>query len=220
MSATPQTAPALALTPLPEALERLRRGEPVVVLDDVDRENEGDLILAAQLATPRTMGFLVRHTSGYLCAPMPRDLAARLELPLMVPSTEDPLRTAYTISCDAREGVTTGISSADRARTVRTLATGTAADLIRPGHVLPLIAKDGGLRERRGHTEAAVELMRWAGVAPVGVIGEVVHDDGSLMRADDLAAFAREHDLAILTIEQMVQSLSESGGTQEPMPDA
>lgn len=197
----------LTLTPIPEALERLRKGEPLVVLDDEHRENEGDLILAAELATPATVGFMVRHTSGYLCAPMKRERAAALGLPLMVPDTEDPLRTAYAISCDARAVEATGISAVDRAITARTLCTGSASDLIRPGHVLPLIAKAGGVHERPGHTEAAVELTRLAGLTPVGLIGEIVHDDGSLMRAPDLQAFARTHNLGIVTIEQLIAHL-------------
>ena len=204
-----QPQDSLILTPLPQALARLRAGDPVVVLDDEDRENEGDLILAAELATQRTVGFMIRHTSGYLCAPMSAQRAAELGLPLMVSSTEDPLRTAYTISCDARAVEATGISAADRATTARTLSRGKAADLIRPGHVLPLIARDGGVRERPGHTEAAVDLLQLAGLAPVGLIGEVVHDDGSLMRAPNLAAFAREHDLAVITIAQLIAYLTE-----------
>lgn len=200
----------LTLTPIPEALARLRAGQPLVVLDDEHRENEGDLILAAELARPETVGFMIRHTSGYLCAPMEAARAAELGLPLMVPNTEDPLRTAYTISCDARTVEATGISAVDRAITARTLCTGTSTDLIRPGHVLPLIAKAGGVRERPGHTEAAVELTRLAGLTPVGMIGEIVFDDGSLMRAPDLEKFAHTHDLAIVTIEQLIAHLDQS----------
>lgn len=204
----------LTLTPLPEALERLRAGQPLVVLDDEHRENEGDLILAAELATAATVGFMVRHTSGYLCAPMTGDHAAALGLPLMVPNTEDPLRTAYTMSCDARAVEATGISAVDRAITARTLCSGSASDLIRPGHVLGLIAKDGGVHERPGHTEAAVALTRLAGLTPVGLIGEIVHDDGSLMRAPDLQEFAREHDLGIVTIEQLSTHLEADSGAR------
>lgn len=200
---------AIDLTPMEEALELLARGEILVVLDDENRENEGDLIMAAELASPEKVGFFVRHSSGYLCAPMTAERAAALELPLMVPSSEDPLRTAYTISCDARTVEATGISAVDRAITARTLATASAADLIRPGHVLPLIAKDGGVRERPGHTEAAVELTRLAGLTPVGLIGEVVYDDGSMMHAETLATFAREHGLGIITIEQLTAYLED-----------
>ncbi|MGX0781021.1 3,4-dihydroxy-2-butanone-4-phosphate synthase [Dermabacter hominis] len=200
---------AIDLTPMEEALEVLARGEILVVLDDENRENEGDLIMAAELASPEKVGFFVRHSSGYLCAPMTAERAAALELPLMVPNSEDPLRTAYTISCDARAVEATGISAVDRAITARTLATGGAAELIRPGHVLPLIARDGGVRERPGHTEAAVELTRLAGLTPVGLIGEVVYDDGSMMHAEALADFAREHGLGIITIEQLTAYLEE-----------
>lgn len=205
---------SLTLTPMPEALRRLRAGEPLVVLDAENRENEGDLVLAAELATPATVGFFVRHTSGYLCAPMSAERAAALELPLMVPNSEDPLRTAYTISCDARAVEATGISATDRALTARTLADGSAADLVRPGHVLPLIAKPGGVRERPGHTEASVELTRLAGLSPVAVIGEVVHDDGEMMRAPALAEFAAEHDLGIVTIEQLIAHLEAEAGAE------
>ncbi len=200
---------AIDLTPMSEALELLARGEILVVLDDENRENEGDLIMAAELANPEKVGFFVRHSSGYLCAPMTAERAAALDLPLMVPESEDPLRTAYTISCDARAVEATGISATDRAITARALAHGNAAELIRPGHVLPLIAKGGGVRERPGHTEAAVELTRLAGLAPVGLIGEVVYDDGSMMHAEALADFAREHGLGIITIEQLTGYLDE-----------
>ncbi|CAM4008197.1 3,4-dihydroxy-2-butanone-4-phosphate synthase [Helcobacillus massiliensis] len=196
----------LRLTPLPDALDQLRAGRPVVVLDDEDRENEGDLILAAELATEEQIGFMVRHTSGYLCAPITPGRARRLGLPLMVPNSEDPKLTAYTLTVDARHGTTTGISAHDRALTARTLVTGEASDLIRPGHLVPLIARPGGLRERPGHTEAATDLARLAGLRPAGVIGEIVHDDGSMMRAPALAAFAAEHGLAIITIEQILAS--------------
>ena len=206
---------AIDLTPMDEALALLARGEILVVLDDENRENEGDLIMAAELASPEKVGFFVRHSSGYLCAPMTTERAAALELPLMVPNSEDPLRTAYTISCDARAVEATGISAVDRAITARTLATASAADLIRPGHVLPLIAKDGGVRERPGHTEAAVELTRLAGLRPVGLIGEVVYDDGSMMHAEALAAFAREHGLGIITIEQLTAYLEDRDAREE-----
>ena len=181
------------------AVERLAAGRPIVVTDDADRENEGDLIAAGSLLTSETLGFLVRHTSGYICAPMTRRRARRLGLDLMVPDNQDPRGTAYTVSCDAATGVTTGISAADRARTIRLLASPdtTATSLRRPGHVLPLIAREGGVLERPGHTEAAVDLCRLAGLAPVAAIGEIVDDAGALMRADSLRAFCAEHGLAL-----------------------
>ncbi len=181
-----------------------------MVVDDEDRENEGDLTFAASLATPELMALLVRHTSGYVCAPAAPEILDRLELPLMVPNNQDSLRTAYTISVDASTGIGTGISAADRARTVRVLADPSAqpTDLIRPGHILPLRAVAGGVRQRPGHTEATVELVRLAGLPPVGVIGELMNDDGTLMTGPDLRAFADTHDLAMISIADLVSYLS------------
>lgn len=190
-----------------KAFEALAAGKPVLVTDDESRENEGDVILSAQTATTEWMAWTIRHSSGYLCAPLPGQLADRLDLPLMVRDNADPLRTAYTVSVDAAEGVTTGISAADRLHTVRVLAdpASTPTDLVRPGHVLPLRARDGGVFVRRGHTEAAVDLCRLAGLAPVGVIGELVHDDGTMMRRPSVLELGREFDLPVLTIEDLVQ---------------
>lgn len=194
------------LSTVEEAFEALRSGRPVLVLDDEDRENEGDLVLAAETATEEWMAWTIRHSSGYLCAPMPGDVADRLELPLMVAENRDPLRTAYTVSVDAASGITTGISAADRLRTVQVLADpdSVPADLIRPGHILPLRARAGGVLTRPGHTEAAVDLTRLAGLSPVGVIGELVHDDGTMMRLDAVVALGRESGLPVITIEQLI----------------
>jgi 3,4-dihydroxy 2-butanone 4-phosphate synthase/GTP cyclohydrolase II len=194
------------LSTVEAALEALRAGRPVLVLDDEDRENEGDLVLAAETATEDWMAWTIRHSSGYLCAPMPDEVADRLELPLMVAENRDPLRTAYTVSVDAAAGVTTGISAADRLHTVRVLAdvASTPTDLIRPGHILPLRARHGGVLTRPGHTEAAVDLTRLAGLSPVGVIGELVHDDGTMMRFDAVVALGREFGLPVITIEQLI----------------
>jgi 3,4-dihydroxy 2-butanone 4-phosphate synthase/GTP cyclohydrolase II len=188
-----------------DALAELRRGRPVLVVDDADRENEGDVVLPAQLADETWVGWTVRHSSGVLCAPMPTELADRLALPPMVADNQDPRRTAYTVSVDARGGVSTGISAADRARTLRLLADPTTApdDLVRPGHVFPLRARPGGVLERAGHTEAAVDLCRLAGLAPVGVIAEMVHDDGSMMRLPALLALGAEHGLVTITIADL-----------------
>ena len=190
-----------------DALEALRRGRPVIVTDDESRENEADVILAAENLSTEWLAWTVRHTSGYVCAPMPAEVADRLDLPLMVADNTDPFRTAYTVSVDAAAGVTTGISAADRAHTLRLLAspTATAADFVRPGHILPLRARPGGVLTRRGHTEAAVELCRLAGLAPVGVIAELVHDDGSMVRRPAAQALGAELDLPVITIEQLVQ---------------
>ena len=190
------------LATVEEALAALRAGRPVLVTDDEDRENEGDVVLAAETLTPEWMAWTIRHSSGYICAPMPDEVADRLSLPLMVPDNRDPLRTAYTVTVDAAEGTTTGISAADRARTVRTLADpdATADSLIRPGHVVPLRAKAGGVLQRPGHTEATVDLCRLAGLAPVGAIGELVNDDGTMMRLPEVLALGAEHDLPVITI--------------------
>ncbi|WP_422116071.1 bifunctional 3,4-dihydroxy-2-butanone-4-phosphate synthase/GTP cyclohydrolase II [Brachybacterium sp. UNK5269] len=198
---------AVRLDPVPDAIAAIAAGRPVVVVDDEDRENEGDLILAAGAATPEQLAFVVRHSSGLLCAPMSAARADRLRLPLMVADNADPLRTAYTVSVDAREGVTTGISAADRARTLRVLADPATGpeDLIRPGHVLPLRARDGGVLERRGHTEAAVDLTRLAGLPAVGMIVELVQDDGTMMRGPELRAFADRHDLVMISIADLVR---------------
>jgi 3,4-dihydroxy 2-butanone 4-phosphate synthase / GTP cyclohydrolase II len=193
------------LDSIERALADLKAGKAVVVVDDEHRENEGDIIFAASKATPELMGFLVRHSSGYVCAPMPGETLDRLGIPLMTAHNRDYLRTAYTISVDARDGVTTGISAADRARTCRVLADSATEpfELVQPGHVLPLRAVEGGVLERPGHTEAAVDLTRLAGLTPGGVIGEVVHDDGTLMRLPALREFADEHGLALVSIEDL-----------------
>src|SRR3954470_8122490 len=196
----------MTLSTVESALEALRAGRPVLVLDDEDREDEGDLVLAAQTAAEEWMAWTTRHSSGYLCAPVPDEVADRLKLPLMVAENRDPLRTAYTVSVDAATGVSTGISAADRLRTVQVLADvdSTPADLIRPGHILPLRARHGGVLTRPGHTEAAVDLTRLAGLSPVGVIGELVHDDGTMMRFDAVVELGRDFDLPVLTIEQLI----------------
>lgn len=203
----------MTLSPIPDILDELRRGRPVIVADDDDRENEGDAILAAEHATPEWIGWMVRHTSGFLCAPMPAAFADRLALPPMVASNQDARRTAYTVSVDAAAGVTTGISASDRATTLRVLAdpTSTAASLIRPGHVLPLRAVDGGVRQRAGHTEAAVDLMSAAGLSPVGVIGELVGDDGEMLRMPGLVELAEREGLLVTTTTELIRWLDEQG---------
>ncbi|AZT98633.1 3,4-dihydroxy-2-butanone-4-phosphate synthase [Brevibacterium aurantiacum] len=208
----PDTDPTAArLDPIEDAIAAFAAGQPIVVVDDEDRENEGDLIMAAEFAEAATMGFFVRYTSGVICAPMDAERAAALELPPMVSANEDPKGTAYTISCDA-VGVTTGISAAERALTGRHLAAAVPdpASITRPGHVFPLIAKSGGVRERPGHTEAGVEFARLAGATPVAMIGEVVHDDGSMMRFDSLREFADAHKLVMVSIEGLIDYLNES----------
>lgn len=189
------------------AFAELRAGRPILVADSASRENEVDAILAADRAEPRWIGWVVRHSSGFLCAPMPADRADRLGLPLMVPDNEDRLRTAYTVSVDAAVGVTTGISASDRALTLRTLGddSAVAGDLIRPGHVLPLRAVDGGVLVRPGHTEAATDLVRLAGAGEVGAIAELVHDEGEVMRLPEAEKLATREGLVILHISDLIE---------------
>ncbi|MEX0429230.1 bifunctional 3,4-dihydroxy-2-butanone-4-phosphate synthase/GTP cyclohydrolase II [Nocardioides sp. DS6] len=189
------------------AIADIAAGKAVVVVDDEGRENEGDIIFAAAKATPELMAFTIRHSSGVICVPMPGHMLDRLEIPLMTPHNRDRLRTAYTISVDARDGVTTGISAADRAHTARVLADSATEpwELTRPGHVFPLRYREGGVLVRRGHTEAAVDLARLAGLTPAGVLVEVVNDDGTMKRAPQLREFADEHGLAMISIEDLVR---------------
>lgn len=179
----------------------------MVVADDDDRENEGDLILAASAATPEKIAFMVRHTSGVLCVAARPNRLDELELPLMVPRNEDSYQTAFTVSVDYRHGTTTGISSADRSATIRALADPSTSprDLSRPGHVFPLRARSTGVLGRPGHTEAAVDLAELAGLSPLGALSELVNDDGSMARRPDLVRFAQKHGLAYTTIAELVQ---------------
>ncbi|OLB65931.1 MAG: bifunctional 3,4-dihydroxy-2-butanone 4-phosphate synthase/GTP cyclohydrolase II [Actinobacteria bacterium 13_2_20CM_2_72_6] len=205
-----------------EAVAAIAAGRPVVVVDDADRENEGDLIFAAELATPELMGFTVRHTSGFICAPLTEAEADRLELPPMYHTNQDKRGTAYTVTVDAREGVSTGISAADRAHTVRLLAdpATSAADLSRPGHVVPLRAKTGGVLRRPGHTEAAIDLAVLAGLRPAAVLCELVNDDGSMMRLPDLEIFVKEHRLVLISIADLVAYRRRTERMVEQVADA
>ena len=198
---------SVRLDTVEQAVADIAAGKAVIVVDDEDRENEGDIIFAASRATPELMAFTIRHSSGVICVPMPGDMLERLEIPLMTPHNKDRLRTAYTISVDARDGVSTGISAADRAHTARRLADSATEpwDLTRPGHVFPLRYREGGVLVRRGHTEAAVDLARLAGLTPVGVLVEVVNDDGTMKRGPELREFADEHGLAMISIEDLVR---------------
>ncbi len=182
------------------------RGELVVVTDDDDRENEGDLFIAASLCTPEKMAFIIRHTSGIVCAPMAADDARRLRLDPMVAANDAPLGTAFTVTVDVRHGLTTGISAEERNNTVRALANGNsgAADFVRPGHVFPLVAKDGGVLMRSGHTEACIDLCRLAGVPPVGVLSELMNDDGTVMRGPAVTAFAQKHNFKQISIADLI----------------
>jgi 3,4-dihydroxy 2-butanone 4-phosphate synthase/GTP cyclohydrolase II len=189
-----------------EAIDAFARGEIVVVTDDNDRENEGDLILAAVHATPEKMAFIVRHTCGIVCAPVTGEIARRLHLAPMVADSDAIHGTAFTISVDYRHGTTTGISADDRTATIRGLANGNAgrADFVRPGHIFPLIAKDGGVLMRSGHTEAAIDLCRSAAIEPVAAICELVNDDGTVMRGAQVAAFAKKHTLKRISVADLI----------------
>lgn len=188
------------------AVEAIGRGEIVVVTDDDDRENEGDLILAASHATPEKLAFIIRHTSGIVCAPITKETADRLRLAPMVADNDAPLATAFTVSVDLRHGLTTGISAEERCNTVRALANGNIAaeDFVRPGHIFPLIAREGGVLTRSGHTEAAVDLCRLAGLEPVGVISELVNDDGTVKRGPAVEEFAAAHGLKSVSVAEII----------------
>jgi len=182
------------------------RGEIVIVADDDDRENEGDLFVAASLCTPEKMAFIIRHTSGIVCAPLAPEEARRLHLDPMVALNDAPLGTAFTVSVDVRHGLSTGISAEERSNTVRALANGNsgASDFVRPGHVFPLVAKEGGVLMRSGHTEACVDICRLAGLPPVGVLSELMNDDGTVMRGPELATFAERHTLQRISIAELI----------------
>ncbi|GEP09428.1 3,4-dihydroxy-2-butanone-4-phosphate synthase [Methylobacterium gnaphalii] len=189
-----------------EAVEAFARGEIVVVTDDDDRENEGDLVVAASLCTPEKMAFIIRNTCGIVCAPVTLEEARRLNLAPMVASNDAPLGTAFTVTVDVKHGLTTGISAEQRCNTVRALANGNmgAADFVRPGHVFPLIARDGGVLMRSGHTEAAVDLCKLANLPPVGVICELANDDGTVMKGPQIDAFAETHGLKRVSVAEMI----------------
>ncbi|GHJ48513.1 riboflavin biosynthesis protein RibBA [Catellatospora sp. TT07R-123] len=194
------------LDSIEDAIAAIKAGKPVIVVDDEDRENEGDLIFAAEMATPELVAFTVRYTSGYICVAVTEDEADRLDLPPMYYTNQDRRGTAYCVTVDAREGVSTGISAADRARTLRLLGDPQtrSADLARPGHVVPLRAKAGGVLRRPGHTESGVDLAQLAGLHPAAAICEMVNDDGTMMRLGDLTAFAAKHELVLISIADLI----------------
>jgi 3,4-dihydroxy 2-butanone 4-phosphate synthase / GTP cyclohydrolase II len=193
--------------PIEEAVEDIRAGRMVIVVDDVDRENEGDLILAAEKATPEALAFMIRHTSGVVCMPVVGERLDELNIPLMVSGTPDLQRTAFTVSVDVIHGTTTGISAADRAATIRAVIdeNTTPTDLVRPGHVFPLRYCEGGVLKRAGHTEAAVDLARLADLSPAGVLCEIVNDDGTMARLPDLVRFAARHGLKVISIADLIE---------------
>ena len=197
---------AIPLDDVERAIADIAAGRPVVVVDDAKRENEGDLVFAASQATPELLAFTIRHARGLICVPMLGEDLDRLRLPQMTTDNQEHMRTAFTISVDAAQGITTGISAADRARTIRLLCDPAtqASDLVRPGHLFPLRYTEGGVLRRPGHTEAAVDLARMAGLPPAGVVAEVVNDDGTMARLPRLREFADEHGLALISIEQLI----------------
>jgi 3,4-dihydroxy 2-butanone 4-phosphate synthase/GTP cyclohydrolase II len=192
--------------PIPDAIAAIKRGEIVVVVDDADRENEGDLIVAAEAATAEKVAFIVRHTSGVICLAASGQRLDELEIPMMVSENTDAKGTAFTVSVDYRHGTTTGISAADRSATIRAFAdsSASAGDFTRPGHIFPLRYADGGVLKRAGHTEAAVDLARLAGLQPAGALCEVVNDDGTMARLPQLQAFAQKHGLLIVSIADLI----------------
>ncbi|NGO77074.1 bifunctional 3,4-dihydroxy-2-butanone-4-phosphate synthase/GTP cyclohydrolase II [Streptomyces sp. YC504] len=198
----------LTLDPVEQAIADIAAGRPVVVVDDEDRENEGDLVIAAEKATPEIIAFMMSECRGLICAPMESDELERLQLPQMVADNTESMKTAFTVSVDASgaHGVTTGISAWDRATTLRLLASGTTEpeDFVRPGHIFPLRAREGGVLVRNGHTEAAVDLARLAGLRPAGAIVEIAGEDGSMLRLPELVPFARKHGLTIISIEDLI----------------
>jgi 3,4-dihydroxy 2-butanone 4-phosphate synthase/GTP cyclohydrolase II len=199
-------SPAPPFTTVDEAIAEIARGHMVIVVDDEDRENEGDLTMAAELCTPEDVAFIRKYASGVVCVPMTGERLEQLDLPQMVARNEARLGTAFTVSVDAREGITTGISAGDRARTIRILADekSTAADLVKPGHVFPLRAREGGVLVRAGQTEAGVDLCRLAGLQPVAVICEITNPDGSMSRLPELKRFAKRHGLRMITVKELI----------------
>jgi 3,4-dihydroxy 2-butanone 4-phosphate synthase / GTP cyclohydrolase II len=212
----------MAFDSVEAAISAILHGEIVVVVDDASRENEGDLILAAEHATPEKIAFMIRHTSGVLCATVPHERARDLGLPLMVADNTESMRTAFTVSVDVTVGTTTGISASDRSRTLRALADPLrrAGDFARPGHIFPLRVREGGVLRREGHTEAASDLARLAGLSPVGVLAELVNDDGSMKDPEQVAAFAREHQLIRISIADLIAYRRRTEVLVEPVADA
>jgi 3,4-dihydroxy 2-butanone 4-phosphate synthase/GTP cyclohydrolase II len=190
---------------LQRALDAYKNGDLIIVTDDADRENEGDLMILAEKATPEKVAFMVRHTTGILCVAMTQERARQLHLPLMVEENQDSKKTAFTVSVDYKPGITTGVSAQERSNTVRALAdlSSVASDFIRPGHVFPLIADNGGLAARGGHTEAGVALSQIVGAQPLCLLSEIVNDDGSMARGQSLEAFATEHSIPVISVEDL-----------------
>src|SRR5690625_1703487 len=197
----------MSLNTIPELIEDIRQGRMVILMDDEDRENEGDLVMAAEHCTPEAINFMIKHARGLVCMPMTRERCEQLNLPLMVENNSSGFGTKFTVSIEATEGVTTGISAADRARTVQAAAAPDAkpSDIVQPGHIFPLMAEPGGVLHRAGHTEAACDLPALAGLAPIGVICEIINEDGTMARRPDLEELAKKHDIKIGTIADLIE---------------
>jgi 3,4-dihydroxy 2-butanone 4-phosphate synthase/GTP cyclohydrolase II len=197
----------MAIAPIEDVLEDVKNGKMVIIVDDEDRENEGDLMIAAEKVTPQAINFMARHACGLICLSITEDRAKKLNLPLMVRENTSPFQTAFTVSIEAKEGITTGISAYDRAKTIKVAIDDNTKpeDLARPGHVFPLIAREGGVLVRVGHTEASVDLARLAGLKPAGVICEIMKEDGTMARLPDLEEFAKKHNLKIVTIADIIK---------------
>jgi len=209
------------LNTINEVIKDIKKGKMVVVVDDPSRENEGDLIVSAEHITPQKINFMAKYGRGLICVPMEDDIAERLGLHLMSRDLQDPYKTAWAVSVDAARGITTGISAADRAHTIKLLANPKTAvkDFVRPGHLFPLLSKKGGVLVRAGHTEASVDLMKLAGASPVGVICEIMNEDGTMARMPDLVGFAKEHKFKICTIEDLIKYRSQKENLIEKMAE-
>lgn len=214
----------MTLASITQAIDDMRRGEMVILVDDENRENEGDLVIAAEMVTPQAVAFMAVHGRGLICLALEAEKLSQLKIPMMPAHNHTLLGAAFTVSVEARKGVTTGISAHDRAHTVKTLIAAAAGprDWVSPGHLFPLKAHPGGVLSRNGHTEASVELARLAGMHPSAVICEIMNDDGTMARMTDLEVFARRHGIGLYSIEQLVeymrqrQLMSENSAKEDP----
>jgi 3,4-dihydroxy-2-butanone 4-phosphate synthase len=194
-----------------KAIEAFKQGKMIIIADDVDRENEGDIVIAAEKITEETMAFMAKKASGLICLALTNELAKKNDLDLMVENNQESMKTAFTVSIDAKHGITTGISAADRVKTVLTAIDNNASssDIVKPGHMFPVVAKSGGVLERRGHTEASVEMAKLAGLSPASVMCEILDDEGKMIRGKALEEFAIQHQIELLHIEEIVQFLKD-----------
>jgi 3,4-dihydroxy 2-butanone 4-phosphate synthase/GTP cyclohydrolase II len=197
---------------LSDAISDLQNGKMIILVDDEDRENEGDLVMAAEFCTPNDVNFMITHAKGLVCTPLDLNRAMKLSLPLMVRKNEEKMHCKFTVSVDLKEGITTGISAEDRSKTIRALADDLMVeqDFVSPGHIFPIIAEPAGLQVRQGHTESTLELMKMAHLKPVGVICEMIREDGQMMRRDDLYEFKKKHGLKLITIEEIMNHMNVS----------